>query len=240
MNVFIILLVTSATALDVIVPQSIQESWIRGASHDYSECLCATGADIIKGPNILKKLEYPNDPCLKCFMKCLEMKVDLILSDGTIMPETWVLKVAGVTLEIAYKCTNETIHMLDACEKSYEMSKCVNIPRSIRERWIHDASPYYEECFYDSGADKNEAIRVLQTLEYPDDPRLKCFMKCLEIQMGLMLNDGTILPDAWVRVVAGVTPEIAKQCTDKTIDILDTCDKAYEWSKCLVKSVSTN
>ncbi|KAF5269912.1 hypothetical protein FQR65_LT05711 [Abscondita terminalis] len=113
-----------------------------------------------------------------------------------------------------------------------------NIPQTVRERWIRDTAPYNTECICASGADATKAINVLTKLEYPNDPCVKCFLKCIQIKMGLMQSGGTIVPEAWVNVVAGVTTEIAIKCTNESSGVLDACQKAYDWAICLTKALS--
>ncbi|KAF5269914.1 hypothetical protein FQR65_LT05713 [Abscondita terminalis] len=132
------------------------------------------------------------------------------------------------------------MHIILALAFLFESAVAWNVSQEIRERWIRDASPYYSECICESGSDITKSINILGKLEYPNDACLKCFMKCVEFKMGLILSDGTIVPEAWVRKVAAVTPEIARKCTDETNGTLDTCQKAYDWSQCLVAAVSYN
>ncbi|KAF5269915.1 hypothetical protein FQR65_LT05714 [Abscondita terminalis] len=117
-------MVTSAAAAasNFNVPTAIQETWIAAGTPYYSECQCETGADITKSTNILKNLEFPDDACNKCFMRCLLLRVEAMFKNGTMLPESWV---GFTTLEIAKACVNETEDILDTCEKAYEMSKCV-------------------------------------------------------------------------------------------------------------------
>ncbi|KAF5269913.1 hypothetical protein FQR65_LT05712 [Abscondita terminalis] len=113
-----------------------------------------------------------------------------------------------------------------------------NVPQPIRDRWIRDTSPYNSECICATGAETTAAVNVLKELKFPNDPCLKCFIKCIQIKMGLMRSDGTIVPGAWVNVVAGVTTEIAIKCTNESSSVLDACQKAYDWSICLRNALS--
>ncbi|KAF5269916.1 hypothetical protein FQR65_LT05715 [Abscondita terminalis] len=125
MNVHIILLVTLSAAWALNIPLSIREKWVEVASPYYSECICESGADSTKAINVLKNSEYPNDACVKCFLKCVEIRVGLMVTDGTVIPGAWVDRAEGITLETANRCVNETNNILDTCEKAYELSKCV-------------------------------------------------------------------------------------------------------------------
>ncbi|KAK4877036.1 hypothetical protein RN001_009542 [Aquatica leii] len=120
---------------------------------------------------------------------------------------------------------------------SFAIFSFQNIPQDIQNNWIQVASPYYSKCICASGADITAAENILGKLIYPNDPCLKCFTKCIEVELGLMLSDGTVVPEAWVRQVAAITPEIAEKCVNNTIDISDTCEKAYDYSQCLVEEV---
>ncbi|KAK4877035.1 hypothetical protein RN001_009541 [Aquatica leii] len=125
MKITIFVLSLLATAFSWNIPHDIQDSWIQVATPHYSKCMCASGADITAAENILGKLLYPNDPCLKCFAKCIEIELGLMLSDGTVVPEAWVSEVAAITPEIAERCVNDTIDILDTCEKAYDYSQCI-------------------------------------------------------------------------------------------------------------------
>ncbi|KAF5269918.1 hypothetical protein FQR65_LT05717 [Abscondita terminalis] len=114
----------STKAFSYSVPKEIQMLWIKTSTPYYSTCMCETGVDQTKAINLLGKLELPEDPCVKCFGKCLMVRVGIMSSDGTIIPKAWA-EIAGVPLQISQKCYNDTSTFLDSCEKAYAFGKCM-------------------------------------------------------------------------------------------------------------------
>ncbi|KAF5269921.1 hypothetical protein FQR65_LT05720 [Abscondita terminalis] len=120
MRTILSLLLVSTNALSLNIPIELRLRWIEITEPYHSMCICATGVDQTKAINFLAKLELPEDPCVKCFAKCLMISLGMMSSDGVIIPEA-----VAAPLEIAQKCSNETLDVLDACEKSYAFGKCL-------------------------------------------------------------------------------------------------------------------
>ncbi|KAF5269920.1 hypothetical protein FQR65_LT05719 [Abscondita terminalis] len=119
-TILALLLLSTTKALSHSIPIELQLRWIEVTKPYFSTCMCATGVDQTKAINLLAKLELPNDPCLKCFGKCLMVSLGMMTSDGVIIPEA-----AVVPLQIAQKCTNDTLSISDSCEKSYAFGECL-------------------------------------------------------------------------------------------------------------------
>ncbi|KAF5269919.1 hypothetical protein FQR65_LT05718 [Abscondita terminalis] len=255
----LVLLSTNVFAYNV--PKEMQLYWIEISKPYYSSCMCATGADQTRAINFLGKLEFTEDPCLKCFAKCIMLKLGIMTSNGVIIPEIWA-EVTASPLEFVKKCTNESSSVPDECEKTFVFGKClltlidanytstimrtilvlgllltkvlsITVPNEMQLHWIEISTPYYSSCMCATGVDQTKAINLLGKLELLEDPCVKCFGKCLMVKLGIMTSDGVIIPETWAEVTA--TPvEPVKKCTNESSSILDACEKTYVFGKCLL------
>ncbi|KAF5282733.1 hypothetical protein FQR65_LT02730 [Abscondita terminalis] len=89
-----------------------------------SECICATGVNPSFVISMLTNLDFPNDACFKCFLKCLANKLNLLNPDGTLYVSAFLKIVPGASAAINVACTNQTIKILDLCEKIWTYTRC--------------------------------------------------------------------------------------------------------------------
>ncbi|KAF5290666.1 hypothetical protein FQR65_LT01956 [Abscondita terminalis] len=110
------------------IPQSTLVGFAQVVAPFESECICETHVD----PLLIKKWifehSFPQDPCFKCYIKCVFRRINLINFDGTFsLEENSNLNnyVPGRTPEITIPCITQTSNITDVCEKAYEFSLCV-------------------------------------------------------------------------------------------------------------------
>ncbi|KAF5307624.1 hypothetical protein FQR65_LT06780 [Abscondita terminalis] len=89
-----------------------------------NECICATKVKEILVQKWFTLGEFTNDPCLKCFVKCMSIKVGFIDEMGTPSVNTAVTKYHAPP-ELIKKCIDNNKNILDICEKSYRIGQCV-------------------------------------------------------------------------------------------------------------------
>lgn len=91
-----------------------------------------------------------------------------------------------------------------------------------------------EECAKENNVDeKYTKLKELKAL--PDEPNIKCFVKCTLVKAGKMDVDGTIHKEAVIEKIRAKysdhLPELEK-CLDVTNE--DPCEKAYVMHKCIM------
>ncbi|KAF5307517.1 hypothetical protein FQR65_LT06872 [Abscondita terminalis] len=115
----------------------------------------------------------------------------------------------------------------------------LTIPNNLKVSWLKLVSPYYTECACTTGVRLDRAKRLFAEIELPDDPCLKCFIKCLAAKLSILIE----ATNEWVgaeilRKVAGMTPLSTSNCNNRTKGIEDTCEMAYQMAWCIALSVA--
>ncbi|KAF5281428.1 hypothetical protein FQR65_LT14699 [Abscondita terminalis] len=90
-----------------------------------SECICSSGVDPAKAYGYIYDFKYPEDPCFKCFVKCMLTKVGFFASDGEPVRNPALDPTTQITQRAHDICTNETNNIVDLCDKVYKHSKCI-------------------------------------------------------------------------------------------------------------------
>ncbi|XP_031356024.1 uncharacterized protein LOC116180263 [Photinus pyralis] len=93
-------------------------------SVSFSECVCASGVDVALAEKWLNRVEFCNDPCFKCFLKCQYLRANFMFPDGTQNVERLVNSYDHVYADSIRACANKTI-TLDLCERAYEVGQCI-------------------------------------------------------------------------------------------------------------------
>lgn len=105
--------------------KDILEKWVKLMDQFTSECLCETKANPALAAKIYKNLDFTNDPCLKCKIKCTFQKLGFIDDNAKIYTIIINKKMAGVTIEIAKECAELFKKELDPCEKAFRVAICI-------------------------------------------------------------------------------------------------------------------
>ncbi|KAK4881342.1 hypothetical protein RN001_004661 [Aquatica leii] len=90
-----------------------------------SECLCAYQEEPIFAENWIEQIKFVDQPCFKCFIRCVAIKVGYAFSDGTANIPVIFQKIPYITMDIINNCNSITKNELDLCEKAYKYSKCI-------------------------------------------------------------------------------------------------------------------
>lgn len=98
--------------------------WRQPVAAFQTECMCETGVKQEILDEFYKYRQMPDDPCFKCFLKCLGSKIQVYTSTGNLDVKRWSELFAYLTLPLAEKCAN--IVEPDVCQKAYLLVKCVN------------------------------------------------------------------------------------------------------------------
>ncbi|KAF5307625.1 hypothetical protein FQR65_LT06781 [Abscondita terminalis] len=203
-----------------------------------NECMCAIDVNEVLVQRWFLYAEFPNDPCFKCFLKCVGTKVGFIDENGIFSVET-VIRTYHAPPELVKKCSEDYKDILDTCEAAYKLAYCVVYGdteayfRELREKVM---SPYINECMCATGVNEILVQRWLLYIAYPDDPCFKCYIKCLAIKAGFIDENGTSLVDTIARKYHP-DPKILKNCIEDASDILDVCEKAYTLAYCVVSQM---
>ncbi|KAK4873071.1 hypothetical protein RN001_015100 [Aquatica leii] len=89
-----------------------------------SECMCSTKVDPFLIDDWYNKGIFVNNPCFKCFVKCIGQKINFMNSDGSYRNNE-IIKSYHASLELARNCTLKVTNVTDLCEKGYIHAQCV-------------------------------------------------------------------------------------------------------------------
>ncbi|KAK5642785.1 hypothetical protein RI129_008952 [Pyrocoelia pectoralis] len=89
------------------------------------ECIKETGVDITYANRVFLYSEYPEDEPLKCYIKCISMRMNILNgSSGKWEKSEVIQQVSGITSESYQNCNDETEAESNLCQNSFDMSKC--------------------------------------------------------------------------------------------------------------------
>nr|AXU25084.1 odorant-binding protein 19 [Cyrtorhinus lividipennis] len=110
------------------------------------------------------------------------------------------------------------------------------IPEEMREM----AQGLHDSCVEETGVD-NSLIAPCGKGQFADDPKLKCYFKCVFGNIGVISDDGDLDADAFGSILPeelqGLLPTI-KTCAGTTGS--DPCDLAMKFNQCLQKADPVN
>ncbi|KAF5307519.1 hypothetical protein FQR65_LT06874 [Abscondita terminalis] len=116
----------------LVVPDNIKKSWFDLSEPHFTECACITGVSLTRANRFFTKSELPDDPRLKCFFKCLVIKLSILNEATNEWDETEIInKVAGVTPFIYSNCNNSTDKIKDLYERVFQMTMCLVLQISV-------------------------------------------------------------------------------------------------------------
>ncbi|KAK4883848.1 hypothetical protein RN001_000119 [Aquatica leii] len=113
------------------------------------------------------------------------------------------------------------------------------LPSNITDSWLALVNPFFSECICQTRVKPHIALRAIANTDLVDDACLKCFIKCLAINLNFF-NTATGMVDQALVVskIAGVTPEIISYCNDLTNNEMDVCQGAYDFFVCFAFAVA--
>ncbi|KAF5279795.1 hypothetical protein FQR65_LT03326 [Abscondita terminalis] len=111
------------------------------------------------------------------------------------------------------------------------------VPLHLRNSWVNVTEQYHTQCVCESGVNAFAAINSLAITQLSNDPHLKCYYKCLDINL-LLLDPvtGSFVKSEFLRY-AGITSEIFDKCSGQTESMKDLCAKSFYMYLCVVHSV---
>ncbi|KAF5279786.1 hypothetical protein FQR65_LT03317 [Abscondita terminalis] len=108
------------------VPLYIRQSWIKVNNPIRSACICESGVNPTMAFRSMMNTEITSDPCLKCYYKCLQIKLNLMeATTGEFVEKEYLRQLEGVTPEIFSKCNAQTKNEVDLCKKCFDMYLCI-------------------------------------------------------------------------------------------------------------------
>ncbi|KAF2890164.1 hypothetical protein ILUMI_16009 [Ignelater luminosus] len=87
------------------------------------ECLRQSGLNPQIEYEYHKYGRMSEDPCWKCFLKCLAFKLEIVSSTGDVNIQRWIELFPHLNLPLAEKCSS--FKEPDLYQKAYLMLKCV-------------------------------------------------------------------------------------------------------------------
>lgn len=96
---------------------------------------------------------------------------------------------------------------------------------------------FKEKCLKESGTDRDAAENFLDSYDFPEDKKFKCYLKCIFANFGTMDNKINLLDMKLFDEAVGSpdTSLIHENCLGFKND--DLCDKTFLISKCIYKTV---
>ncbi|KAF2893902.1 hypothetical protein ILUMI_12268 [Ignelater luminosus] len=122
--VFLLLLVVYGSCTKNLTMSYFRDLSKGAAAPFVNECMCQSHLN----PQILddfsKYGKIPHDPCWKCFLKCLGIKLEVLNSTGHVHVQKWADRFEHLDLSLAEKCSDFDVP--DLCQKAYLMFNCVH------------------------------------------------------------------------------------------------------------------
>ncbi|KAK4887731.1 hypothetical protein RN001_004002 [Aquatica leii] len=216
-------------------PQSIRIEWNKFDEYAVTKCMCESGVmpDLVQ--KMIKNSEYTNDPCFKCYLKCLISERGLMDANGNYIVDALVLHMANITSAVAQLCVNTSITVQDPCQKAYNVvfSVCIGLaylksfPLSIRTEWNKFSERAVTKCMCESNVDPDLVQNMIQTSTYASNPCFKCYLRCLGQERGILDRNDNFIVDAMVLHLANVTYGVARTCVNQSVLLQDGCQKTY-------------
>nr|AYN07343.1 odorant-binding protein 1 [Yemma signatus] len=101
------------------------------------------------------------------------------------------------------------------------------------------AKMVHDQCIEETGA-SDQVIQDTTKGAFPDDQKLKCYLKCIYSNMGAITDEGTLDADAFMSILPDdmqyLLPVIN---TCKGITGADGCETAFNFNVCMYKTDSS-
>ncbi|KAF5279784.1 hypothetical protein FQR65_LT03315 [Abscondita terminalis] len=119
------------------------------------------------------------------------------------------------------------------------VSTTKEVPLYIRQSWTKGTESIRSACICESKVKPSDAYRLFMFMQITNDPRLKCYIKCLNIKLNIMeATTGNLIEEEFTRQIEGITPEIFKKCNEKVKDEVDLCQKCFGFFVCAVQALA--
>ncbi|XP_031356081.1 general odorant-binding protein 57c [Photinus pyralis] len=119
-----LLVVTNANGHEICDEVCKAQKRIELLSPVVTECVCSTGVDWALVNRWFNDLEFFNDSCFMCFVRCVQIKTNLIKPDGTLNIDKIVTLNPDVDRNALLDCSTSAERILDVCKKSYQLGIC--------------------------------------------------------------------------------------------------------------------
>ncbi|KAF2888738.1 hypothetical protein ILUMI_17435, partial [Ignelater luminosus] len=103
----------------------IRNSWKGPVEPFITECLSETHANPQLVEDFFKNGVLSDDPCFKCALKCVEMKLNVMSPTGEVDAQQAVRIYPHISLQLVQRCADENAQESDLCHKMYLIEKCV-------------------------------------------------------------------------------------------------------------------
>ncbi|KAF5271689.1 hypothetical protein FQA39_LY08012 [Lamprigera yunnana] len=99
-------------------------------------------------------------------------------------------------------------------------------------QWENMVAPHRTKCIAESGVNDDEATTCFKNNTFPDNHEFKCYLKCIQVQLGFMDVDGNFNVDTAASVALDGDKKIAEECISEEAD---SCTKAYNYALCCMR-----
>ncbi|KAF5284517.1 hypothetical protein FQR65_LT13502 [Abscondita terminalis] len=106
------------------VPYELHQEFIAAVTPFISVCECETNVDPHLVYELIYNLEFANDACLKCFIKCLFFKLDYFNPDISPNYDAGLSSIPSINVTVLINCYSQ-VNTTDLCQLSYDFLKCV-------------------------------------------------------------------------------------------------------------------
>ncbi|KAF5279790.1 hypothetical protein FQR65_LT03321 [Abscondita terminalis] len=120
---------------------------------------------------------------------------------------------------------------LAANDKIYIFPK--TLPQDIIDSWLELYNPIFTQCVAESGVNAHVAYVSIQKIEIANDPRLKCFFKCLFVNLNILEEySGNFNADEMSRQINGFDDTVFSKCNEEVKNETDLCKKSLDMYLC--------
>ncbi|KAF5284518.1 hypothetical protein FQR65_LT13503 [Abscondita terminalis] len=120
--VVILSVVICGAALEI--PCELEQEFIAAVTPFISICECETNVDPHLAYELIYNLEFANDACLKCFIKCLFFKLDYVNPDYSPNFDAVANSVPSINITVPINCYSQQ-NKTDLCQLAFDQLKCV-------------------------------------------------------------------------------------------------------------------
>ncbi|KAF5279793.1 hypothetical protein FQR65_LT03324 [Abscondita terminalis] len=107
------------------VPLYIRQSWVKMIDPILALCISESRGNPTNVFKSLMNTEVVNDSGLKCFYKCVALKLNFMeATTGEFQEKEMLRQIEGLTPEMYKKCNNQVKDEVDLCKKSFDMYMC--------------------------------------------------------------------------------------------------------------------
>ncbi|XP_046830590.1 uncharacterized protein LOC124429403 [Vespa crabro] len=207
-------------------------------------CITKTGvkAELVDG---MKTGQYPEDHDLQCYTQCVmktirtfknqKVDVDMVIKQvEMMMPIEWQDQMKAAARKCGALEPSDDICVTAFNYKKMNIDQIRNVVKSARKT-----------CASQIGASKELLDNAVQKGEFPPDPKLQCYFKCILVLSKAMKND-QLRPEVMkTQVELMLIDEISeriKETIDKcypSITSSDACEASWQFVKCYYETDSS-